>query len=365
MLSETRVGGAQARLLAVSNGLSVYLAGSEQVFLETDVRLRDVQERAGRLLTGSASTAAVAGRQDAQLDEGLNALERELVQSRRALQAGAECLVRIIASIDQLLPFAAQFENIGHTLWSLALSIRIEDSRSRADGGRFESVVGEVRRLGGSVAPSFEGVLSQAHALRAAAVAALAGAEGLLGQQTENLAGHLEVTRAELASLETQRAATRRLGRKVSAASAQLDGSVAAIFKALQMHDVARQIIEQVRIDLTRAGGGPAPRGGEAEVADLAALCELQCAQLKRAREVLTTSLTDLSIGLGRISDAARGVADQSSQLAKLRDASAASGRRAGRRRHMATKAAAPATVGPPRGWLAAGCGGAQPSAGE
>jgi hypothetical protein len=327
MLTEARGEGAPAQLLAVSDGLSVYLAGSEQVFLETHLRLHNVQERAGRLVTESASTAAVAAQKDTDLGEGLKALDRDLAQSGRVLHAGAACLVRIIACVDQLVPFAGHFEGIGATLWSLALAIRIEDAKGCADGGRFETVVCDVRRLGGSIAPSFAVVLSQALALRAAAAEALEGAEGLLCKQAEQLAEQLQVTRGELALLEARRAPTRALGRKVATASTQLDGSLSAIFRALQMHDVARQIIEQVRGDLALAGEGQAPREGEVEQADLAALCEVQAEQLERAREILTTALTDLAIGLGRVSDAARDVAVQSLSLAKLRDTSAASAR--------------------------------------
>jgi hypothetical protein len=314
-------------LIQVADGLSVYLAGSEAVFLETDVRLRDVRERAGRLVSGSASTVALARHHDAQLDERLVALERDLAESGRGLRAGSASLARIIASVDQLAPFAAHFEGIGATLWSLGLSIRIEDASSGVDGGKLETVVGDVRRLGGSVAPTFEAVLAQARALRTAAAAALADAEGLLLNQTQYLAAQLEVTRGELASLRTLRAATRGLDRKVGAASAQLDGSVGMIFKALQMHDVARQILERVRDDLRRESDVPAPRGGEGELADLAALCELEAAQLKRARDILAMALTEVSIGLRRISDTARGVADQSAELAALRGASAESER--------------------------------------
>lgn len=324
MSREASIDAARARLQSVSDQLSAYLAGSERVFLETGDHLREMQARARLLVEASGTAAAAAAREGEgdpvqRLVHAVGLLQGDIERSEAALRSGAEGLTRVLQGVDQLGPFASEFQRIGLTLWTLSIGTRIEDARTGADGGGFETVAGDVRRLGGLIAPKFESVLSRARVVRATAEAALARADAFLGRDAGRLARHLHATRDNLSALSALRAAAKALGGRTSAASAELSRSVDGILTVLQMHDVARQRMEHVCEALREQTGVESGSSTRDQLADVAVVSQLQKAQLGHARETLAKALEELAAHLGRIGSAAGGLASDTRKLAEVR----------------------------------------------
>lgn len=305
----------QEQLESVSARLGSYLADSEEVFLEAGKRLEDLQSRAERLVQAAGSSASAAAHSDhddpvAHLETGLRDLRRCLGESRKVLGDSARGLVGVLRGIDELVGFRGEFQRAAVTLWTLAISTRIENARGGSGG--FETVVADVRRLGAQIEPKFEAVLSRAQGLRGTAAAALVRAEAFLDRDADKLVAQVDATAESVTALRSMRSAAEGVGRRAGATTDQVAGEVMGILTTLQMHDVARQMIEHVREELSALTQGAGP-------AEVAAMASLQASQLARARATLTSALAEIAARLGRISSAAHALGAEAERMAELR----------------------------------------------
>ena len=320
MVSGRILEASRAQLRMVSEELAAYLAVSEQVFLDAGARLQELQLRARGLVEASSASAALAAQEDANdpvahLESGLSDLRRCLGQSGAVLRDSARGLVGVLAGIDGLGHFRAEFQRSGVSLWSLAVSMRVESARA-AGGAGFETVVADVRRLGAQIEPKFEAVLSRAHALRTTAAAALERAEAFLARDAGKLTEEIETTAGSVAALRTMRSTAAELRLSGSVTSGAIADEVSRILTLLQMHDIARQMIEHVREELD----GVCDDDARDDLAEIAALANLQASQLGRARETLEGALEEIASRLCRISEAAVGLQEQTERMAELRE---------------------------------------------
>jgi hypothetical protein len=305
------------QLAAVSTQLGAYLADSEEVFLDAGERLSGLQARAQRLVEAAGRSAALAAHTEAadpvaSLEAGLDDLRRCLAESRRVLGASTRGLVGVLRGIDELTGFRPEFQRAGVTLWTLAISTRIENARGEGGGG-FETVVADVRRLGAQIEPKFEAVLSRVQVLRGTAAGALSRAQMFLDREAGKLVEHVDATSASVAALRATRSSADGVGRRAAITTDVVAGEVTGILTTLQMHDIARQMIEHVRAELDGLADGAGP-------AEVAALATLEASQLGRARETLTSALGDIAARLGRISSAGRALGAEAERMAELRE---------------------------------------------
>lgn len=304
-------------LISVSEQLTEYLAESEAVFLLAGERLQVVEKRARDLVTASSASMAatsgdVAGGAD-RVSAGLADLKRCLADSRAVLEEGAKGLVHVLAGIDGLGQFRGEFRRAGVSLWSLAISMRVENARAPGDRSGFETVVADVRRLGAQIEIKFDAMMAQSRSLRESAAHALVRAETFLAREADKLVGHVDATVESVAEMHKMRASAASIGGGAAAATEQIAGEVMAILTSLQMHDIARQMMEHVREELDGLGR-------EADLAEVAALANLQASQLANARQTLTGALDEIAKRLERISSVALGLSQQTRQMAEISD---------------------------------------------
>jgi methyl-accepting chemotaxis protein len=304
------------RLLGISGHLGSYLADSEQVFLLAGERLSVLQQRAMGVVAVSSASAEVAGRDDESVDRlesGLADLKRCLGESRTVLEDSAGGLVRVLAGIDQLGRFRGEFQRSAVSLWSLAISMRVENARFGEGGSGFETVVADVRRLGARIEQKFDEMMRQATALHGSAESALARAKEFLERDATALVRRVDGTRESVSRMRAMRASAAGIRQSASTTSEQIAGEVTKILLVLQMHDIARQAMEHVREELE--GLGPS-----ADLANVAATAGLQAAQLAHARETLANALDEIARRLTTISGAAVGLSQETQQMGDLRE---------------------------------------------
>jgi methyl-accepting chemotaxis protein len=326
MVNSDVVAKARDELGLVLDELAAHLAVSEQVFLETARRLQSVQQRTRRLVDASVSAAAVVSKKDdedplARLDEGLGVLQDSVQRGKAALGTWTDGLVRVAKAIDQITPFASEFNRITVTLWALATRTQIENASNGLSGGAFDAVVTDVRHLGGLIRPKFDAVLARGGHLRHTASRALDRTRTFLGRDAADLAKKLEATRSGLAAVEAMRASATALSIEAVRTSEELSRNVTSVLTDLQMHDITRQMMEHVQDALaTLTTDGPSPTSVDEALAAIAVQCQLQASQLERARETLEGALDNMAAHLVHVADTATTLADQTRHLSEIRD---------------------------------------------
>jgi hypothetical protein len=310
------------QLREASARLGDYLSDSERIFLETCSALQGLDQQAGRLVAASSAAAAAAAHTEAEdpvarLEGGLGALGRSVEKSQAVLRESALGLSHVLAGIDALAPFAADFQRVGTLLWALAINTRIENAGCGAEGVGFQTVVSDVRRLGAQIEPKFDAVLSRARVLRGNAAEARGRAVAFLERDARALGEQIHATLAGLSALRQVRATAQAVGGQAAAASEQVAADVTQVLTVLQMHDIARQMIEHVRAEIEGLIGNEGKPGATAEVAVMASL---QAEQLGRARRTLDGAFTDIAGCLSRLGEGAERLGAATRGMAQARE---------------------------------------------
>lgn len=317
---------ARRELAEVASGLTAYLADSEQTFLTTMEQLDSLRGRVGRLVAASHSAAAAAAPDEGddplvRLAEGLAGLRRSITEGAAMHAEGARGLGEVRRGLDALHGFRGELQNVSISLWALSVSTRMEDARNTSGQGSFETVVADVRRLGGQIQPRYEALLAGATRVRDMASRAAATHESFRQRDAGELLQSLTAASTSVGSLSSLRASASAVSARAEQASASLADDVLAVATATQSHDIARQMIEHAHAELLGLHEG----GSAAEVE---ALARLQASQVQHARRTLDEGLRTMaahlrhlgagSLDLSHRTTGAQGLGDGTSALGQV-----------------------------------------------
>lgn len=264
------------------------------------------------LLDLSSQVAALsAGGDDpvTSLRRELALLEEHLGASRSIALEGSTALASVLQGTQKLAAFRDTFGAIVITLRSLASSAKVESTRALTGNTNFDTVVEGVRQMGADLAPKFDEVLARSSSIRDVATAALSRARQFLDQYARD-SGQLRVaTQTGLAGLSSLCQAAASLMSENAAHTEKLGKAIESIFHSLQVHDVARQIIEHVAEELLAfeadASVALADQGTSLDegawMAEVTHVCRLEGAQVEEARRKLLHGLQGITDTLGTV----------------------------------------------------------------
>lgn len=315
---------ARLELAEVAAGLTAYLGDSEQTFLATLEQLDSLRGRVGRLVAASRSAAAAAapGQGDdslVRLAEGLAGLRRSISEGAASHDEGARGLAEVRRGLDALHGFRGELQNVSISLWALAVSTRMEDARATAAQGTFETVVADVRRLGGQIRPRYEALLTGAASVRDMASRAAAAHESFRQRDAGEIVRSLSAASASVSSLGSLRTSASAVSARAEAASASFATDVLAVATATQSHDVARQMIEHAHAELLALH-----EGGSA--AEIEVLARLQASQVQQARRTLDEGLRTMAAHLRGLGAGSLELSHRTTGAQGLRDGTSALG---------------------------------------
>ncbi len=303
---------AGTRLRSVADRLTGFLQGSDEAFLHTGAGVQEMERGVRELLDLSSQVGALnAGGADplASLRRELDLLEEHLGTSRSITLEGSAALAAVLDGTQRLVAFRDVFRTILMTLRSLASSTKVESTRAPAGGANFDTVVEGVCQMGAELASKFDEVLAEGTSIRAIASAALSRAQLFLDQYTRDSGQLRAATQTGLDGLSSLSKTAASLMSENVAHTQMLGNSIESIFHSLQVHDVARQIIEHIAEELIAfdvdACAALADTGTsmdeEAWMAEVIHVCRLQAAQLEDARKKLLHGLEGISDTLGAV----------------------------------------------------------------
>ncbi|ABB32655.1 methyl-accepting chemotaxis sensory transducer [Geobacter metallireducens RCH3] len=315
------------QLLGIGGRLSLLNGSTEEEFLAIGARLHDFYGRAGEieemsrqvadLILGdeiSRDMAALHGIVD-RIADYLSRAEAESDQSATTLKT----ILSHISNVDEPLD---GFRKIIKNLHMISTSVKIESARLGEGAAGFNTLADDVERLSVSIKEKSVAILGEKETLSSMIGGTLARVTASEVEQRKNVRHILDKTRESLVTLTEIHGRCSEAVGVVTSSSAETAGSIAEVVTSLQFHDITRQQIEHVKEalddlipNLTDQAGDPVKNA--CEVADV---CELQEAQLRHAREELSSAVARIVENLRAIACRQTRLSDETRHMAGTAD---------------------------------------------
>lgn len=315
------------QLLGIGGQLSLLNGSTEEEFLAIGARLHDFYGRAGEiegmsrqvadLILGdeiSRDMAALHGIVD-RIADYLSRTEAESDQSATTLKT----ILSHISHVDEPLD---GFRKIIKNLHMISTSVKIESARLGEGAAGFNTLADDVERLSVSIKEKSAAILGEKETLSAMIGGTLARVTASEAEQRKNVRHILDKTRESLVTLTEIHGRCSEAVGVVTSSSAETAGSIAEVVTSLQFHDITRQQIEHVKEALDDLIPNLADQAGDpvksaCEVADV---CELQEAQLRHAREELSSAVARIVENLRAIACRQTRLSDETRHMAGTAD---------------------------------------------
>jgi len=310
-----RFGDWHGRLSAIGSRLALLNGSTEEEFLAIGARLHDFYGRAGQIEGMSRQVAELIlgdeiERDMAALHGIVNRIADYLSRVETESDQSAATLQTILTHIGCVNEPLEGFRKIIKNLHMLSTAVKIESARLGEGAAGFNTLAEDVERLSVSIKEKSAAILAEKETLSAMIGGTLSRATATEAQQRQSVRLILDRTRQNLATLAEIHGRCSDAVGIVTASSAETAESIAEVVTSLQFHDITRQQIEHVKEALDGlapilTGQTPDPVKGAGEVADV---CELQEAQLRHARQ-------ELSSAVARIVENLRAIARQQTRM--------------------------------------------------
>lgn len=316
------------RFSAIGIRLALLNGSTEEEFLAIGARLHDFYSRAAQIEGMSHEVADLIlgeeiGRNMTALHGIVDRITDCLSRADEETGQSTTTLNTILSYIDNVNEPLEGFRRIIKNLHMLSTAVKIESARLGEGAVGFNTLAGDVERLSFSIKEKSTAILAEKDALAAMIGGALARVSATDTGHQQNVRNILDKTRTDLAALADINERCSAAVGVVTSSSAETAESIAEVVTSLQFHDITRQQIEHVKealeevgLQLTAQPADPLKVAGEA--ADVG---ELQVAQLRHARDELSSAVTcivenlrDIAQLQTRMSDETRvmtGTADQ------------------------------------------------------
>ncbi len=314
------------RFQAMAAGLTRFMSDSEKVFLETGAKLQHLEDDSNRILTESSSATRMGDDTDnpaESLRQGLAELDRHLEHGQSDTEKGLQTLSAVLAAIENLSSLDGEFQRIVATLFALASTTHLENSRRSTGQTGFDSVVSDLRAMAVQIKPKFSEVLSHGREVRTTVQSALGHARTFLDRHRRDVTTFRKETRTHMAGMSEACNTSYALANKSTESVAKVRSSIGKVLQSLQIQDIARQMFEHVVQNLEEfavsaqeaidaSGTGDDPRSW---LAELAIVSHVEAAQLENACDRLVTGLSQIDSSLLAIVSALTALAKESSSF--------------------------------------------------
>ncbi|MCE5242275.1 MAG: hypothetical protein ABFD98_03105 [Syntrophobacteraceae bacterium] len=313
-------------------------AAMERDFLPVGEKLVDFYREAQGISQMASSVAGqVSGDRIAGTMEGLGTILDRVKQLESNTRLGAETLEEILTILDGIHESGTRFHGITRILRVLCITIQIESARFGQDDTGFDTLAGDIRKLGLDIESQFSGILDHSDELGKIIRQTVSRISGTHAGRTDREKLILDNILLTLTSLRERHhisvAAAESLARRYE----ELSGNIAEIVTSVQFHDITRQRFEHVgkafedlipAAEASQAQGGkrllPPPAGTAGEetkdpesagdvrlpsVGRMAAICRLQGQQLDSSRDTLVEAVENI---IHNLHAAARNISDMS-----------------------------------------------------
>ncbi|MBI5142467.1 MAG: hypothetical protein HZA20_09825 [Nitrospirae bacterium] len=324
---------------SLNNDVRSLVTGTESEFLSIISALQKFSLDGNELygMSQSASDLTSSGTiEDAieGLHEQVSILSGHLDACEQRMSGSIDALRTVGGIIDSICGTSRGFKRIVRTLRVLAISTRIESSRLGAGAGGFNTLANDTEKLAGQIEIKHAKILERANELNDAIDAILSNTTCALRDQRKAAGDIIDKTRAGVKDLILMNRNSCEISDDIIDRSNNLRGEIDKIVVATQFHDITRQQMEHVGMALTdaidrldRFSGDAGNDENDDEAVELAAwiadLCELEASQTRNTREHLNGAV----LGIKRnLSDMAEDVAIIAMQTREIVGASDESG---------------------------------------
>ena len=312
------------RFQAMAGNLNRFMTDSEKVFLGTGAKLQHLEDDANRLLTESSNATRMGDSTDnpaESLRQGLAELDRHLEHGQSDTQKGLQTLSAVLAAIENLSSLDGDFQRIVATLYALASTTHLENSRRSAGQTGFDSVVSDLRTMAVQIKPKFSQVLSQGREVRTTTQSALGQARTFLDRHRRDVTTFRKENQTHLAAMAGACNTSYALANRSTESVAKVRSNIGKVLQSLQIQDLARQMFEHVVQNLEEfaasaqeaiaaSASGDDPRSW---LAELALVSRVEAAQLGNACDRLVTGLSQIDSSLRSIVSTLTALAKESS----------------------------------------------------
>jgi hypothetical protein len=302
------------------------MSESEKVFLSTGSSLQHLEGEASRILAESARETGIGADSSGPAESlriGLTELDQHLERVRADTEAGLSALSAILAGIEKLSRMDGDFQLIVATLHALASTTRLENSRQRSAATGFDSVVNDVRSMALRIKPKFAEVLAQSRDVRMTAESALAQGRVFLERQRHDVTDMRRDLRSQLGAMSDACRTAQDLSNRSKGSMGEVRASVGGVLQSLQVHDLARQMLEHVVQGLVEFADSaesvlkaddslPTMRSW---LAELAVVSELESAQLANASGRIVQGLAQIDRSLQAVVATLSALASESARF--------------------------------------------------
>ena len=345
----------------VAGELALLARSTEGEFLVIGEKLQHFYERAAEISKISQAVAhLMSGNEVATVIEGFREIISSIKRLEGASEQGVEALQRVLENLVELQRQLSGFHKTVRNLRVLCVFIRIESARLGDKETGFNDLADEVGKLALEIEERCAHLSARSESLSQLIGQALIRVQNLETSQRVQASVILDKTMASLESITEKHGLSSAGANQISARYDAISRSIGEIVASMQFHDITRQRMEHAKEALesitgdqqTGGGTGPQETGESAEdkgkspiedgwrlifggngrrrhveesgqLLRLAGnICELQMAQLSRARDDLVSAVGCITDNLRRVADLVAEMARETQEMAGTADES-------------------------------------------
>jgi len=277
-------------------------SSTEQHFLTIGGKLTEFYAAARRIAADMAAlNDLISGERARHTAEVLERVLGRASEAESRAAAGGQTLANVRDAARRIEHTFLGFQDTISMFRVLGSVTRIETARLGRAGAEFGNLTEEVKTLTASIESRGQAVLAAASVLYRDMQSAVAQVSSLRASEMRTLHELMLEAAAGMASLEERHRGAREASLAQAGGYAEVSAAIGELVEALQFHDLTRQKIEHVAEALGPLVSRPPETG---------AILTLQCAQMREAEKVLSSSV-------GRIDQALQGILARATAMAE------------------------------------------------
>lgn len=289
-----------ASLLKAESSLDLVRSAAEQEILTIGARLEEFHHQAKELSTTSSAVAGTLSgeRMDSALD-GIRQILERMEQLGNESKQTTRTLTNLLGEVNRIYAPLASFQQIVRTLRIIGTSTKIESARLGSDSTNFRTLADDVERLATEIEIKSIELNRQAESLPPLISHTLASTEAIESMISNQAKLVVDSSLASLYSLTEANESSVKSVQELSVRYSDISRSIGEIVASLQFHDITRQKVEHVKSalgslckDFANVQNSKVPETQQAE--RVANVCELQMAQLTRARDEFVAAVKSI-----------------------------------------------------------------------
>ena len=333
---ETPLRDAQTRIETIN-------ASMEQEFLSIGMQLQDFHGEA-RVISDLSSSVAnqISGDRITSTIEGLCAILDRVKHLESNSRLGAQTLDEILGILEGIHDAGTRFKGITRILSVLCVTIQIESARFGDSDIGFDTLAGDIKKLGLDIESQFTGILSHSEGLGRTIHQTVSKIIGADAGRTDREKLILDNILLALKSLRERHHLSSEAATRLAGRYREMSANIAEIVTSVQFHDITRQRFEHVGkalgdviptvegLEGARAGRLPfLPGNAETSAGDtllsprrVAGICKLQGRQLAHSTDILVEAVESIIENLRSAASNISNISREAQQIAGVCDQS-------------------------------------------